>query len=399
MKLNYSRRELEALGEPINPELPTPLERKAGGGGKGSAPPPPDYAGAAEKQAQASMDVTKYQTQANRPNIVTPWGAQTWTGGEDNNWTQTTTLAPEAQNALDSQLAIQQGRSDIALGLMPHAEEAITRPIDYENMQQFGSAPTASEFGRMGDAPQLQTEFDRSGIPEMPTYNQEYVQNIQNQALDYMRPEMQAAQESLDAQLAAQGITPGSEAYDRAQRRLADQQSRDQYNALNTAMSQGNQMYANQLAANSQGFGQNMAAFQFGNNAKSQQQGLNQNALGFNNQIANQEFGQQQAISDYENTLRQAQIAEAQMRQQQPLNNINALITGQQVAMPNMPAFNTAQRAQAPQYLNAANMQGNYAMQAQQMNNASANSFMNGAFGFGGKLGGAFLGNPAVFGG
>ena len=398
MKLNYSRRELEFFGEPINPELPTRLSRRCGGGGKGSAPPPPDYAGAAEKQAQASMDVTKYQTQANRPNIVTPWGEQTWTGGEDNNWTQTTTLAPEAQNALDSQLGMQQGRSDIALGLMPHAEEAITKPIDYENMQQFGGAPTGSEFGRMGNAPQLQTEFSRDGVPGMPTYNQEYVQNIQNQALDYMRPEMQAAQEGLDAQLAAQGITPGSEAYDRAQRRLADQQSRDQYNALNTAMSQGNQMYANQLAANSQGFGQNMAAFQFGNTAKGQQQGLNQNALGFNNAISGQEFAQQQAISDYENTLRQAQIAEAQMRQQQPLNNMNALISGQQVAMPNMPAFNTAQRAQGAQYLNAANMQGNYAMQAQQMNNASANSFMNGAFGMAGTLGGAYLGNPSAFG-
>ena len=310
-----------------------------------------------------------------------------------------TQLTPEAQMALDSQMAMQQGRSDIALGLMPHAQEEITNPIDYNSMQQYGNAPNASNFQGLGQAPSLQTEFNRDGVPGMPTYNQEYVQNIQNQALDYMRPDMQAAQEGLDAQLAAQGITPGSEAYDSAQRRLSDQQSRDKYNALNTAMSQGNQMYANQLAANNQGFGQNMAAFQFGNNAKGQQMGLEREAAGFNNSVSQQQFGQQQAIADYENTLRQAQIAEAQMRQQQPLNNINALMNGQQVAMPNMPAFNTATKAQAPQYLNAANMQGNYNMQAQQMNNASANSFLNGAFSLGGQLGGAYLGNPMAFGG
>ena len=448
MKSNWSRRELEALGEPINPELPSRLNRRAGGGGKGGAPPTPDFQALADMQAKSSMDVTRYQTHANRPTINTPFGTQSWEvnrnfdqagwdaaqqaykdsyvgptegyytqsgpGGDQGyeevwvpgkeghytmeapnredfygpeQWTMNTTLTPAEQKALESQQAIKQGRSDIALGMLPHAQEAITTPIDYESMQQYGNTPTASEFGRMGDAPQLQTEFDRSGIPEMPTYNQEYVQNIQNQALDYMRPEMQAAQESLDAQLAAQGITPGSEAYDRAQRRLADQQSRDQYNALNTAMSQGNQMYANQLAANSQGFGQNMAAFQFGNNAKAQQQGLNQNALGFNNQIANQEFGQQQQIANYENNLRRMQIAEAQMRQQHPLNNMNALMTGQQVAMPNMPQYNAANRAEAGQYLNAGQMQYGADLNRYNAQQAGMSNFTNGLF----QLGSSYM--------
>ena len=426
----------------------------------------------------------------------------------EDDWTMTTTLPDDLQAALDNDFAMRKGRSQIGLDMMDQAKEAITTPVDYDSAQQWSSAPQVSDFQEynnnvdlqnapdvsnfqaynnplnlqnMGNAPELQTQLrtdnlqnvnalTNSDISNTPTFDQQYVNDIKNQTLDYMRPEMQAKQEALDAQLAAQGITPGSEAYDRAQRRLADQQSRDEYNALRLGMDQANAMYRNQLAGNDQQFGQRQGVFnselaanqnQFGQNATAgqftnaalgaqNQMGLanlgfnNQNALaqdqagyrnsqqynaiqsdlynqryqntGFNNQnqltandlarqdnsyanqLRQQEFGQQQQIANYQNQLRQAQIAEAIQRQQVPLNNINALISGQQVAMPNMPAFNQAQRAQAGQYLNAGQMQYNADLQAQQMNNASANSWMNGAFSLGGKLGGAYLGNPSAFG-
>ena len=440
MKLNYSRRELEFFGEPINPELPTRLNRRAGGGGKGSAPPAPDYAGAAERQAKASMDVTKYQTHANRPTINTPWGTQSWevdrnfdqagfdaaqqaykdsyiaptegyydmrgdpeqgqervwvrgTPGSyameapDRNdfmgqeqWTMNTQLTPEAQKALDSQMAIQQGRSDTALGLMPHAQEAITTPIDYNSMQQYASAPEIANLQNAGNAPNLQTSVDTTNVP---TYNSEYVQGVTNQALDYMRPEMQAQREALDAQLAAQGITPGSEAYNNAQRRFDDQQSRDQYNAVRLGMEQGNAMYRNQLAGNEQQFGQNLSAGQFGNAAMGQQNSLNLANTQFNNQNEMTSYQQRMLNTEFDNNLRNAQIAEAQMRQQQPLNNMNALVTGQQVSMPQMPQFNTAQRAQAPQYLNAANMGYQADLNAYNAQQASAGNMMGGLFSLG----------------
>jgi len=458
MKLNYSRRELEFFGEPINPELPTRLNRRAGGGGKGSAPPAPDYAGAAERQAQASMDVTKYQTRANRPTINTPWGTQSWEvnnnfdqagydaamqaykdsyqpptpqesgdggfnglgsislanvlGNKNGNgqggyslpkpnrddfmgqeeWTMNTQLTPEAQKALDSQMAIQQGRSDTALGLMPHAQEAITTPIDYNSMQQYASAPEIANLQNAGNAPNLQTSVDTTNVP---TYNSEYVQGVTNQALDYMRPEMQAQREALDAQLAAQGITPGSEAYNNAQRRFDDQQSRDQYNAVRLGMEQGNAMYRNQLAGNEQQFGQNLSAGQFGNAAMGQQNSLNLANTQFNNQNEMTSYQQRMLNTEFDNNLRNAQIAEAQMRQQQPLNNMNALVTGQQVSMPNMPQFNTAQRAQAPQYLNAANMGYQADLNAYNAQQAGAGNMMGGLF----SLGGAALGGAGMAGG
>jgi hypothetical protein len=427
MKLNWSRRELEFLGEPINPELPTKMNRTAGGGGKGSAPPPPDYAGAAEKQAQSSMEVTKYQTQANRPNIVTPWGQQTWTGDEDNNWTQTTTLTPDAEAALNSQLNMQRGRSDIANDLMPKARDAVTQQINYDAMSPLGSTPTQSQFQGMGNAPQLQTNLDTSGVPQMPgqfnaqgipgmpTYDSNFVQGVQDQALNFMRPDMEQQQAALDSKLANQGIAYGSKAWETAQRRMADQQARDKYQALNTAMSQGNQMYSNQLAANQQGFNQadrsfsnnlglnnqgfNQAtqAFSLGNAALQNQNSMDLGNRTFNNQNMQNTFTQQQQNAEYQNRLRQQQIAESQMRQLQPLNNINALLTGQQVGMPSMPAFNTAQTSQPVQYLNAANSLGNYNMAAAQMNNASSNSMLGGAFGLAGQAAGGYLSNPMAF--
>ena len=349
------------------------------GGGKGSAPPAPDYTGAAQSQAQSSKETTNMANYANRPTINTPYGGQSWqteavtdpaTGQQVTKWTQNTTLTPASQKALDSQMAMQQGRSDIANSLMPTVQEAITKPIDYNSFSKPGDAPTASNFQGMGNAPQLNTNFQQN----TPTYDKAYVQDLQNQALDYMRPDQEHQQGQLQAKLANQGITPGSEAYNTAMRQMNDQQARDKYQALNTAMQQGSQMYNNQLAGNAQ----NMQALNFGNSAMSQQQGLDQNVLQFNNTNLQNQFAQQQNIANYQNTLRQQQISEAQQRQLQPLNNINALISGQQVSMPSMPSFNANQAAQPVNYLGAAQAQGNYAMQNQQMANASQSSTIGG---------------------
>lgn len=360
------------------------------GGGKGSsAPPPPDYTGAAQAQAQSSAETTNMANYANRPTINTPFGGQNWTtqavidpgtGQQVTKWTQNTTLAPQSQKALDSQLAMQQGRSDIANRLMPRAESAVMSDIDYSKMSAAGATPTQSNFQSLGAAPSLKTDFTQ----KTPEYNQAYVQDLQNQALNYMRPDQEHQAELMASKLANQGITAGSEAYNTAMRQMADQQARDKYQALNTAMTQGSQMYNNQLAGNAQ----LMNALSLGNQAIGQQQGLEQNAAQFNNTNAQNIFAQQQNIANYQNQLRQQQIAEAQQRQLQPLNNINALLTGQQVGMPQMPSFNANQAAQPVNYLGAAQAQGNYGMQQAQMNNASANSATSGAF----QLGGAALG-------
>jgi hypothetical protein len=80
------------------------------------------------------------------------------------------------------------------------------------------------------------------------------------------------------------------------------------------------------------------------------------------NQIGMGGMTQQQALasSGYQNQLRQQDIAEEMMRRGASLNEINAALSGQQVAMPSMPQFNTAAAAQPIQALGAAQMQGQY---------------------------------------
>lgn len=396
------------------------------GGGK-DAPPAPDYAGAAQATANSSKEVTNINNYANRPTIKTPFGNQSWTtekvidpatGQEVTAWTQNTSLTPQSQAALNSQLAMQQGRSDLANSLMPQAQEAVTKPIDYDSFSALGTTPTASNFENLSSAGRgnnpfnystqpIQQQIDISNVSKLGDFDRAFVGDMFNQTMDYMRPDMERAQSSLETKLVNQGLTRGSEAYNNAYRQMMDQQSRDKYNALATAYNQGNQMYQNQLAANAQTYGQaaNNAAFanaaqnqSFGqqntawnNNFNLNNQMFNQDLqqATFNNQNRQNEFAQQQNIANYQNVLRQQQIAEAQQRQLQPLNNINALMTGQQVGMPQMPSFNANQAAQPVNYLGAAQAQGNYNMQQQQMDNASANSAMSGAFGLGGSLLGA----------
>jgi len=450
MKSYWSRKQLESLGEPIGLELPSRTSKRVGGGGKGTNVQAPDYTAAAEKTAASSERTTAMQTAANRPNQITPYGTQTWsntptfnqsgfdaanaayaktataatagTGGHyeadgngsqawipgtaataagnsagaaptkaaffgPDNWTQTTTLTPAAQAALESQQQMQQERSDLASSLMPGVTTAINTPINYDGMQAFGKTPTASAFSFMNpNAASLQKSLNLSGIPQMPgDSDSAYVQKYVDQANSYMDPTNRAAQSALDTQLSNKGVMQGSEAYNIAQMNLHDQQSRNKFNAVSVGNQQANTMYTNQLAANNQGYNQNLSTANFGNNALGQQQSMDQGIKTFNNTTMQNEFSQQNTIANYNNTLRQQQIAEAQMRQLQPLNVMNALTSGQQVSMPGMPSFNTAQASQPINYSAAAQNQYQAAQAQANANAASSSNMTSGLFSLAGK--------------
>ncbi|MBG7616978.1 MAG: hypothetical protein IZT57_01210, partial [Chloroflexi bacterium] len=94
------------------------------------APKAPDYKGAAEATAASDLAALKYQTQANRPTKNTPWGSESWTE-EDGNWTQNLSLNEDSQAALDSQLSLQRGKSDLAGGMMGRLEDEFGEQMDW----------------------------------------------------------------------------------------------------------------------------------------------------------------------------------------------------------------------------------------------------------------------------
>jgi len=111
--------------------------------GKKSIPEPPDYKGAALEEAKYSRENLVTQNYANRPSIYTPWGAQTWdarastdpaTGQAVTEWSQNVSLDPSLQNALNAQIAIQQGRSDLASGFMQRVGDEYRLPFDWKSL-------------------------------------------------------------------------------------------------------------------------------------------------------------------------------------------------------------------------------------------------------------------------
>lgn len=143
--------------------------------------------------------------------------------------------------------------------------------------------------------------------------------------------------------------------------------------------------------ASSQEFNQDLAAQQFRNQALGQMSGMDINRMNAINAARAQQQGLEQSFAGFQNQLRQQAIQEEALRRNMSLNEMNALLSGQQVSMPTFGGFSQAQMGQAPNLMGAA--QNTYDAQVQAVNAANARSggLMGGLFG----LGAAALGGPA----
>lgn len=291
-------------------------------GGKSSAPPAPDYTGAAREQAAASKEVTNIQNWANRPTQNTPWGSTTWateavrdpaSGQDVTKWTQNTSLAPELQNALNSQLGLQQDRSKLASSFMGRVADEYSKPFDYSGMPEFRSA-------------------------QGPDSN--YRDTVARTLMERMVPVHERQQSQLETRLANQGLRQGSAAYKQALDEMNMRQAAERYNALDTAGNEAARLY-------------NM----------------------------------QRTSAQDSNQIRQAMIAEEAQRRGMSLNEMNAVLSGQQVAMPQMPSFQAASKAETPNLLGAAQMGYDAQLGAVNAQNAQAGNITSGLF----QLGSAYL--------
>ncbi|MCA1859314.1 hypothetical protein LE191_04215 [Janthinobacterium sp. HSC-3S05] len=424
--------------------------------------PAPDYVGAAQQTASGNLDAIKYQTEANRINQYTPFGSQTYTKSGDNTWSQNTTLTPELQAALNSQLAIQQGKSEQANSMLQSVKDSYSQPFNAPNHTDYmtgvnpvnqGSVGQAGQFSSSANqnlnfnstTPGLNTTYDKfsSSTPGLdtnaaaylgdvnnvnqnaPQFNQDnaqlYAQKAYEAQMALLRPDMDKQQQSLQNSLALQGLNPGTEANNNAQSsysmaRAAQENALAASSYLSGAQTaQGN--YASQLAgfnagnaAQNQAFGQGMDVFSANNSASSQQfqnelssYGANQNATTAENAARSAQYAQQlqaytaqnaasaqqygQDLSGYNANLAGLQTnsglqaaqnqAQAQAYQQamgnygtdwqqaetlrnQPLNELNALLSGQQVQNPTFNSYALAGNAGGADILGATQAQGQW---------------------------------------
>lgn len=290
------------------------------GGGGQSAPPAPDYSGAAKTQGDQNAALVAQQTAANRPDVSTPWGQQTWSQDDAGKWSSNISLSPDQQKALDSQTALQTGRSDAAAGMMDNVKDQYSQPMDYSGLPERSG--TLQAEATTGD------QWRQQG--------QDAAWASQKEMLDQRRADT-------ETQLVNQGLARGTEAWNREMARL----DTGEVAARNQSFAAGRDEAAFQQAAAQQKFGQNLQAY------------------GFNN------------------TNRQDALAEATNKRNQPLNEVNALTQGQQVQNPQMPNFTQAGTAQAPNQLAAMQASYDAMLNQSNAKNAGNAGMMQGLFGLG----------------
>lgn len=230
------------------------------------APAAPDYKGAAEATAAGNIAAAEAAAKANRVDSYTPYGTQTYTQDPSTKqWRTDIHLSPEQQALLD-----QQNKTSLGLGALQ------------------GDATKRIAMGL--------------GSPMPSTYDPKVNSSNASALLDArLLPQQEIDRHALDAQLANQGITAGSEAYRNAQDQLGRQQ----------------------------------------NDARLQ------------NQLQGESMGAQQ---------QQQQYMQGMQSRQAPINELNALRTGAQVTNPNFGSV--AQQATTPgaDMVGALNGQNNYNM-------------------------------------
>ena len=368
-----------------------------------STPAPPDYTGAANAQAAASKENLTTQNFANRPTINTPFGTQSWTtenrvdpasGQLVTGWTQNNTFGDtqngrNLQDALSSQIESQYKRSDLANQSMGRVEQEYSQPFNYEGLpaMQSGGTPGDIRTAVADYSPGLNTSFNFGDAPAAPTYDTGYRDRVAQSLMERMMPVQEYQNRQLQTQLSNQGFKLGSEGYKRGLDELAQRQAAERYNAFDTAGNEAQRMYGSQMGARQQGISEAMAQGNFGNQALGQAQSLDINALNAMNAAQGQAFGLNQAYANQQNTLRQQAIAEQAQRRGMSLNEMNALLSGQQVQMPTMPTFNAAGRSETPNLMGA--MQNTYQanLDAANAKNAGIGNALSGAT----SLGSAFL--------
>jgi len=325
----------------------------------------PDYEGAAIAQGEANRGVVRDQTFANRPDQFTPWGSTSWnpyqtvdpaTGEATTAWEQVQTLDPKLQSILDKQIAVQEGRTDMAGLLTGRLGGEFGAPMDWRGLNPMGTIPT----NQFTIPEENQRNLDYSGISGVgdPERMRERAENaVWDKGAGRLADQFGSQREQLEIKLRNQGIGPEDAAWQSQMNNLGqtetDAYGQLQSQAVTQGMGEANQMFGQDMSRRGLYTGERDRAAQFFN--QSGQQAFDQS---YGSNQAN--FGQAMQSSQYANQIRQQQLTEAMQKRGFSLNEINALLSGQQVQTPQMPNFQGASAAEAAPIYQGAVDQGNF---------------------------------------
>lgn len=363
-------------------------------------------------------------------------------------WSQTTTLSPAQQKLFDQSQAINQQLGDVAQSGVDYVRDAMGNPVKQNISLASGASPTSGEMTTGVNEPNLQTSFENTSDrinadfsnfndrvrPDFENFNnrvnadyQSYVNDVQRQSganerananvyqnlnqiqtrlqdpqllaqettnalykanTQYLDPQFQQAQSDLENRLANQGITQGSEAYNRAMQNFGNQKQQAYESARNQAIGGGIQAAQGMFGMNLQGgqfanqalgqqFGQSVTQQQLANAAANQNNQLAlANQAAYNAAVAqkySQGLGAQQAANQAINQMYNQALG-AQQAGNQAVNQMYNQNLGAQQAGNQALGQIYAQNLGAADFANQAQMnQFNAALQNAQLNNQVQN--------------------------
>jgi len=348
-------------------------------------------------QGEANKESIRDQNYANRPTQYTPYGSTNWnteqvidptTGEPVTAWTQTTSLSPELQYILNQQQGIASGKGDIAGMLVDRMCSEFSTEMDWNSLSPMGEVPMA-QYTRPEN--QVQSQFTSANPNiESPYATRQAAENaVYSQAQSRIAPQQEGQREALELKMRNQGLNPEDAAWQSQMQGQAqgfnDQNNQALWSANQAGRQESDSMYGQLMGQNQNAFNQNMGA---NNQNFNQMMGINQNTFNQNLGANAQNYGQAMGNSQYANQIRQQQMTEAMTQRGFSLNEINALMSGGQVGLPQMPNFSQAEAAQPADFQGAA---------AQQASANAANNPGAALLGVGADLGAAYLGNSNVF--
>lgn len=244
-----------------------------------SQPATPNPNAIAAAQGAANEGVARLTAKLNRTDTYSPTGSVIFEDLGDDRWQTTQTLSPEAQGIFDTQLQTGQTVADAA-------------------QRQAGYLPN-DKFSLSG-TPGYQGAIDLGGLAALPT-DMEGARKSASDAVygrlsNRLDDRFGREQDLLDSQLATQGITQGSDAYNDAYKQFG-QIKNDAY------------LSASQEAV---GAGQNELSNLLSNSLLSRQQGL----------------AERSTLRGMDNEARQQGIQDQLLERTQPLNELAALLQG-----------------------------------------------------------------------
>jgi hypothetical protein len=298
-----------------------------GGGKGGSAPTPPDPYTTANAMQQYGQNTAAYNAALNRYNVTTPYGSQTWSvnGGGGGS-----AVSPTAGFGFGSgsRKGVQPIGSGSPTGGAPQYSETVSlAPAQQQLLNSQNAQNLALSGGAMNGLTNSINQNASGGVPDFASSRKQAQDALYQNESQYLDPQFQQQGTLLASQLANEGVTPGTEAYDNAMKNFNLAKQSAYSNAQNQAIS-----------------------------GATQQEGAN--------------------------------IQNWSQLQNQPINELAALRSNTQIQSPNFqqPGSTNMQAPDVGQYINNA-YQGQLAgYNAQQQSN---NAMTGGLFGLGGAVAGA----------